>query len=447
MHNLPVNQTLVDMQKHINIPRDSATGITKEYKTMQNNITVKQADVTMLSYPLLVANYSLEDSIRDLHYYSQKQSADGPAMTNAIAAIAENRVARSGCAAFTLDMQSSLPNLRAPWYQFSEQINDDANENGGTSPAFPFLTGHGGALQIPLYGYLGLERAKEGVTIRPSLPPPYTNMQLPEFYRSGNRFKASMNNTHTILTRLPNIYHPDLVDLYAGKKMPIAVERRSNNQIISEEMEIAMNETLTVKNDMYWTLPSTKSNMLQCQKAEAQSIGGQYVAAGAAVDGDSITYWQPASMALTNLTVKLSPLVSNPRFKSSTGGFQRVKQIRVEWGARVPQHARVILMNETTPSVGNFSIWPELTNRSMIVDMARVIELKPKVNTLCDGTPIPTVEDETKIQMYQGNCTTVDVVEGIWSAAYSILEIEGCQGCEGEEGATVGEFEVIGADS
>lgn len=431
---MSVNKTWFDMAAHPNIPHDLTTGITKEYDTMQNNITVKQADVTMLSYPLLVNNYSLADAARDLKYYSQKQTADGPAMTNAIAAIAENRVAASGCAAFTLDMQASLPNLRAPWYQFSEQILDDANENGGTSPAFPFLTGHGGALQIPLYGYLGLERAKEGVTIRPSLPKPYEHMQLPEFYRAGNRFKASMNNTHTILTRLPNIYHNSLADLFPGQHMPITVERRKDGKILSEQREIGMNETITIENDMYWTKASSEGNMLQCQPASAHSIAGQYVSAGAAVDGNPITYWQPASTDKTQLTID-----------TSAAEGKKVKTIRVEWGARVPAHARVILTNSTSTSTNNNTTTTSpVSNSSSLV----IIELNPKPNTFCDGTPIPKVEDETEIALYQGNCTEVRVGEGQgWSGKFATLEIEGCQGCEGEEGeelgATVGEFEVI----
>jgi hypothetical protein len=416
------------MQYNINIPHDASSGITKEYRTMQNNITVKQADVTMLSYPLMLANYSLSDSIRDLHYYSQKQTNDGPAMTAAIAAIAENRVSGSGCAAFTLDMQASLPNLRAPWYQFSEQADDDANSNGGTSPAFPFLTGHGGALQIPLYGYLGLARAKNGLTIRPSLPPPYKHMQLPEFYRAGNRFKASMNSTHTNITRLPNTHHTELVDVYPGGKMPIVIEHRvmgpgSKFQIEEEKFEISLNETLTLKNDMYWNISSTPGNVLQCKTARADSTGGQYVGGpGAAVDGSDVTYWQPSSLGKSRLTVAVG---------SAMG--RKVKQVRVQWGARVPEMARVVFSNSTSTSSSDVEV-----------------NLSPIANMLCDGSMIRVV-DETKIQLHQKSCTSQDIgaERGIWTAKYATLEIEGCQNCgddgvvEERLGATVGEFEVI----
>lgn len=431
---MTVNSTWLDMAAHPNIPHDKATGITKEYSTMQNNITVKQADVTMLSYPLLVANYSLANSIRDLRYYSQKQTVDGPAMTNAIAAIAENRVGSSGCAAFTLDTLASLPNLRTPWYQFSEQALDDANANGGTSPAFPFLTGHGGALQIPLYGYLGLDRAKAGVTIRPSLPVPYRHMQLPEFYRAGNRFKASMNNTHTTLTRLPNLFQNGLQDGYPGSKMPIRVERHRDGVLVIEERELDMGETLVVENDMYWQDKSSQGNILQCQPASAQSIEGQFVSAGAAFDGNPVTYWQPENTAFSRLVV-------------DTGDVEGklVKRIRVEWGKRIPAYARVVFSNSTSDfSTSNISTSNDDSKAQ------KTINLTPQPNTFCNGTSIPAVEDEMQIQLYQGSCTEVDVIErGIWSAKEVALEVEGCIGCEnedrgeGEMGAMVAEFEVI----
>jgi hypothetical protein len=32
---------------------------------------------------------------------------------------------------------------------------DNTTINGGTHPAYPFLTGHGGSNQVAIYGYLG----------------------------------------------------------------------------------------------------------------------------------------------------------------------------------------------------------------------------------------------------------------------------------------------------
>lgn len=77
-------------------------------------------------------------------------------MTFSVFAADANRLSPSGCAAYTYALRAFLPYLRAPWYQFSEQSVDNPNLNGGTNPAFPFLTGHGGASQVGPFAFLGI---------------------------------------------------------------------------------------------------------------------------------------------------------------------------------------------------------------------------------------------------------------------------------------------------
>jgi hypothetical protein len=254
----------------------------------------------------------------------QKQDPDGPAMTYAIAAIAVNKVAASGCAAFTFAVQPHLPYLRAPWYQFSEQARDDSNENGGVQPAFPFLTGHGGARQIEIYGYLGLTPGNWDLTIRPSLPPPFKHITLP-FYFYGNKFIATMNATHTTITRVPVQDVIGMVDRYPSTSMPLIVERPSTTGDIIEATQfmIAMNETVTVENDMYWQQLSTPNNILQYQSttSSAESLLGQY--AGAATDGNVVTRWQPYTLNASNLTVDTSGVP-----------YQQVEKLVFDWGRR-----------------------------------------------------------------------------------------------------------------
>lgn len=48
-----------------------------------------------------------------------------------------------GCASWSYLLQASQPYARAPFYQFSEQTNDNPATNSGTNPAYTFLTGHG----------------------------------------------------------------------------------------------------------------------------------------------------------------------------------------------------------------------------------------------------------------------------------------------------------------
>jgi hypothetical protein len=376
------------------------SGIIKQYQTMKNDITVKQADVSLLTFPLELPDYNLDDSVRDLLYYSQHQTADGPAMTSAIAAIAENRVAASGCAAFTYNIQAIIPNLRAPWYQYSEQVDDDANANGGTDPAFPFLTGHGGGLQIPLYEYLGLGIARESLTIRPNLPEPWTSMKMPEFYYAGNRFRASINNTHTTITRFPS---------------------SDRNGVEDIEMHISVGQTITVENDQYWRTLSTENNLLQCRPTTSNDVGGAGNYAGAATDGNPATHWQASTLAPTILIVDISDAAPQP-----------IKQIRIDWGARAPESARVFLSNTT-----------EIDGDTEGFDIGSIEVTQPRLSDV--------------VEIWEGNRTVHNMGEGVWSAKYAILEVTGCQGCgfqqsllkNGtvvESGSTVAEFELIGFD-
>jgi hypothetical protein len=176
-------------------------------------------------------------------------------MTNAIYTISSNQISPSGCETWERDVEARMQNLRAPWFQMSEQVDDDANNNGGYPPAFPFLTGHGGSGLIVPLGYLGIKMLEDVLTIRPALPPPLQNLGVPDFYFRGNRIRASMNATHTSLTRLPADKEVEGVfDVYKGKTMPFVVQRRdlSANIIVETTHEIEIGETVVVENDMYW---------------------------------------------------------------------------------------------------------------------------------------------------------------------------------------------------
>ena len=90
-------------------------------------------------------------------------------MTYAIFSIDASEISPSGCSCYTYDRYSWSPYLRAPWFLFSEQLIDDFDQNGGTNPAYPFLTGHGGYLQVDLHGYLVSDFSNILRTLR--LPP------------------------------------------------------------------------------------------------------------------------------------------------------------------------------------------------------------------------------------------------------------------------------------
>jgi hypothetical protein len=433
LHGLDINETWVDIADNVNIPR-AASGITEEFEDMQNNIIIKQADVSLLVYPLAWRkNYTLEDKMRDLAYYSQKQTPDGPAMTYAIAAISENLVAPTGCAAFIYDLQARFSNYRAPWFQMSEQANDDKNANGGISPAFPFLTGHGGASQIPSFGYLGLDLTHKNLTIQPSLPHPFKYLQIGEFHFGGATLRASMNSTHTNLTRTQSSAAKGLVDKYYPGPMPLNVGTL-HGRMRQSFHTININETITIENDMYWQNTSSLDNLLQCQTvfSKGEVVPGQYP--GAATDGNAGTRWQPLNSDSSNLTIDMRIVP-----------YQQVKQINLDWGARPPHNA-----------------WIGFTNCSDIDSLDNPDRCSMQRFDLQLDQYFWESTVALDVVPYVGNRTEhlFPNDTSIWTGKYILLGIEGCHSCgivsegtlgTGSEcqedglGATVGEFEVIGA--
>ncbi|WPK25897.1 hypothetical protein PUMCH_003233 [Australozyma saopauloensis] len=134
-----------------------------EYSGMPASVAVKQADVVMMTYPL---NYDYDSEAQaqaNLDYYAMEQVSTGPAMTFPIFSIVASETLDSGCSSESFLMKSVQPYLRGPFAQFLEQSNDNFESNGGTNPAFPFLTANGGFLQAILRGLLGMRYGHESV--------------------------------------------------------------------------------------------------------------------------------------------------------------------------------------------------------------------------------------------------------------------------------------------
>ena len=434
-----VDTTWIDMANNVNIPRSSVSNITKEYEGMTNNITVKQADIALISYPWHNnQDFTLKQKRNDLNYYTQKQNPDGPAMTYAINAIVENQIGDAGCSATTYHGDATIPYLRAPWFLMSEVPNDDVNGNGGVPPAFPFVTGHGGAAQIPLFGYLGLDLTRNSLTISPSLPPPIVHLRLPAFYFQGSRFMATMNLTHTILSRLDSKDTTVVHDVYANELVPVFIGSPGSRRGLGFSM-LAINQTLTIENDMYWQTTFTKGNLVQCRPttSESESVLGQWPVA--ATDGNPTTKWQPLTTNRTSLILNMTGVV-----------HQAVVQLNFDWGTRPPKNVRVAFTND--PAIT--SIEDEHMNPLDIINVGSIEPNQP-----------PHIFNETEPTPYIGN-TTIYVINStvpVYTRNYAILEVQGCNGCgsmnswtggngtmfnpqDNTFGATVGEFEIIGAD-
>ncbi|TGO26321.1 hypothetical protein BPAE_0062g00420 [Botrytis paeoniae] len=391
-YNETIPPTWLDIAENITIPV-SSSGITLEYEDMPSNITVKQADVTLMLHPLSLPesskpiNYTLERKQADLQYYTQKQSLHGPAMTFAINTIATLRYGRSGCSASTYNKM-------------------------GYPPAFPFLTGHGGTMQIAFYGYLGLDSSQDVLTIQPTLPPPKQYLTLHEFNWAGYTFSASLNNTHTNITFTgvsPSSSNPqDITSVPMVQNLPASRHPQFN-------FTLSLNQTLTLENGMYWQDLTTPNNLIQCLPIIGSDTTELNRWPEIVNDGDVGTSWQP----------------------ENTNG------------------AYVIILNSTDASGGEEFLLPlpDLDNP----DVANVITARD-IDALADamssddspeGDGEEDSGDDTKLE--EGYKTTYTLPDDriVYMGDTAVLQIAGCIGTScgvfgDEAGATVEEWEIIG---
>ena len=143
-----------------NIPiLEFENGVTREHKTY-NGEEIKQADVNLLAYPLLMIT-DKEQIRRDVEYYEPVMSPTGPAMGAAILSVLYNRLGDADKAA-EIFAYSYKRNEVPPFGVISE-------EAGGQNPYF--ATGAGGMLQAVLAGFGGLDITDEGIQqIKSSIP-------------------------------------------------------------------------------------------------------------------------------------------------------------------------------------------------------------------------------------------------------------------------------------
>ncbi|CCH56954.1 hypothetical protein BN8_06344 [Fibrisoma limi BUZ 3] len=139
-------------------------GTTKENRTY-DGVTIKQADVNLLAYPLTIV--SDEASIRkDLTYYGPRYSPEGPAMGWSVLSTLHARLNEPD-KAYEWFVKSYKPNEVPPFGVLAETA-------GGTNPYF--ATGAGGMLQAVLNGFGGLTITDNGIT--------QLKTQLPKKWRS-----------------------------------------------------------------------------------------------------------------------------------------------------------------------------------------------------------------------------------------------------------------------
>ncbi|KAL8700280.1 MAG: hypothetical protein Q9224_001044 [Gallowayella concinna] len=406
------NSTFDEQAENIFISRNPEVGIINEYSGMNGSISVKQADVVLNIFPLNYQDeYTATDRFNDLTYYAGKQSLNGPGMTYAIFSIAASEVDPSGCSSYTYQQYSEQPYARAPWFQFSEQLTDDYTTNGGTHPAFPFLTGHGGANQVTLFGYLGLRLTPDfTLHINPSLPPQIPSLRYRTFYWQGWPLSAISNQTHTTITRLSEPYVA-ANQTFANASIPIQVGNGN-----SDIHQLAPNGTLTLLNHNVANIATVEGNIAQCHPvlSEDEYSPGQFPFA--AVDGSATTKWQPsAADKAQSITVSLS-----------ASAIQPVTGFHFDWAQNPPTNISVIFHNSS-----------EVTDSSAIT-VSDNVQVEISIPYDANSTYIVTP--------YVSNTTNITLDSPVYSGQYATLQIQGNQvdSYNNGTGATVAEWAILG---
>ena len=336
---LPQNTTWALQAPNVMIGRNEKSGVTLEYTGMNGSVVVKQADVVLNTYPLRYTgtkdSYDPTDSLSDLDWYAAKQSPDGPGMTYAIFSIVANEVSPSGCASYTYQQYSERPYMRGPWYQFSEQLVDDFTANGGTHPAYPFMTGHGGANQVVIYGYLGFRLVPDWhLHVDPALPPQISYIRYRTFFWQGWPISAFSNQTHTTLQRAASPVYSFRNSTFANSPIPVLVGDGTDQKAYN----LTTSAALVIPNRMFAFNQTVPGNIAQCQSVTSSSdyVPGQFPIS--AIDGAASTKWQPA-LAVKNASITVS-----------VAAGQKIDHFYFDWAQAPPRNITISLTNSTLHS-------------------------------------------------------------------------------------------------
>ncbi|KAJ4386097.1 alpha,alpha-trehalase ath1 [Gnomoniopsis smithogilvyi] len=403
-----VNALAANTSNNMNIPGNDATDIILEYSSMNGSISVKQADVVLIDDFL---DYPNEFSLSDLDYYALKQSDTGPGMTYGVFSIVANAFSPSGCSSWTYGVYSSHPYVRAPWFQYSEQLVDDYTTNGGTHPAYPFLTGMGGANRVAIFGYLGLRLRLDALNVDPALPPQISNLDYRTFYWQGYAINATSNTTHTTLQRIPEKALTTANSTFSNASIPITIG--SNSTTVAYQLP-ASGAAVIIPNRDIGSIKTWPGNIAQCVPAttETDFVPGQFPFA--ANDGALSTKWQPvAANVSSSMTVELGAGAQG----------QIVNGFRFDWAQAPPSGYSVAFSNSTGAGA-------QFVNATSTNSVAISIQYDAASASL--------------IQSYTSNTTNVTLSQSVYAGRYAMLTIWGNQAAgDSGAGATVAEFAVI----
>ncbi|GAA6018450.1 hypothetical protein JCM10207_000898 [Rhodosporidiobolus poonsookiae] len=420
-----VNETVpsnwTDIIANITILVSPDAPILLEYDGYNSTTLVKQADVVMLTYPFESPKLTDTQSLANLDWYSLRNAPDGPAMTWGVFSVIASQLSPMGCASYSYFLQAAQPYSRGPYYQLSEQVNDVWIENGGTNPAFTFLTGSGGYLQSLTHGFTGYRYRLDRLYFDPSLPPQLTNYTIKGLKWHGSSFDINVATVNTTITRREGY----------GTNESVPVEVSSRNAQAGN-YTLAPGETLTIptrSNTEAGTLVA--NNLAQCARvlsndtsfnlaANASGIvPGEY--ALAAVDGANATTWQPLTTAPSSFVVDLS-------------AEKTISGLHMNWGAEPPLAYTVSASNATDALS---SVSSPSGNATTLASPSVIAQGNVTLSSIL------TAEQAVQVAIQPPNVTDVQLAAPV-VARYVQLTVEGTWYPESGYGGTVAEFAVIG---
>lgn len=321
----PVPKAYKDIMDNMHLPRSiDDPDIILEFTGMNSSIGIKQADVVMITYPLENEMITHQLAKASMEYASMKQVSFGPAMTFPIFSIVSSALLEKGCSSDTYLVKAIQPFLRGPFAQFSEQNNDDYSTNGGTHPAFPFMTAHGGFLQAILQGILGLRFAHKmdnGKIVRYLKLDPIKLKTFPQ----GVHFDGVHYLNQTLSFNLTSsglvVKHNGPTQGLVPHKVLIEVSDRN-----PKAGSYTLMPGTDVQLQLYETEFSYEDSLSECGRALFTNItecapGDSPILAN---DGDNTTHWQAKSSEKSKVLIEFT---EPTQFQNCT----------INWGDRPPK--------------------------------------------------------------------------------------------------------------
>ena len=392
---VPANWSEIATKIKIETTNNTDKPITLEFTGYNASLAVKQADVVLLTYPLEFSRQP--DPLADLDFYSGATSPNGPGMTYSIFSIDAAQLAVAGCESYTYLRSSYEPYSRAPYVQFSEQTSDLYALNGGTNPAYTFLTGHGGFLQTLTHGFTGFRARTDRFYLDPSLPPQLAaggGITVKAMQYQGNAFDVALGPNETVVT------------LVSGPGA--TVEIASRNAKAGNYTLQAGGEVRVPTRRVDLAAPAVAGNFAQCQPASSNVswVPGNFDIA--AFDGSNATVWQPNTVNASEITVDL-------------GAERTVSRLNINWSRNPAMTMMAYAGNNTADDVSTLIVNSTSVNISSPYDPATVADVVLPV----------------------GNITQIELASPV-QARYVRLVVEGAATPDAPgHGATVAELNVL----